>query len=267
LSKERTSIPKTENEDDLAYVDTDTLIVKGTNGETACAIRYKLILKTSIPDVSPSVRLVAGTIRNTSEGQNIPKLYANEITPELSEFNKVIDIPRFSQMVCDPEIKGSICSPTSVTMVLNHYGEKLVPEETAWKVYDIAYGSFGNWPFNTAYAASLGFESYVTYCSSVYDLKKEIYNDYPIIVSVKYRNDESVDSKHPVIHGAPISKTNGHLIVVCGFEKENDKEYVIVNDPAAKSNEEARLRYLSEEFDAAWQKSGRVAYIIHPLKE
>jgi uncharacterized protein YvpB len=151
-------------------------------------------------------------------------------------------------------------------MVLNYYGSKLVPEETAWSVYDVAYGSFGNWPFNTAFASSFGFEAYVTYCSSVYDLKKEINNGYPVIVSVKYRNNENVDAKHPVIHGAPISKTNGHLIVVCGFKTVDNKEYVIVNDPAAKDNEAVRLRYLVEEFDAAWQKSGMVAYIIHPMK-
>lgn len=260
MRKDRTSEARKDAEDDLAYVDTDTLVVKCSEGETATAMRYRLTLMTENNEVSPSVKLVAGTIRNIDTSIAASK----SGLAVLDNLDAVLDVPRLSQMIRDPKIAGSICSPTSVSMVLNYYGHNLVPEETAWAVYDTAYGSFGNWPFNTAYAGSFNFKSYVAYCNSVDDLKREILNSHPVVVSVKYRNSEEVDAKHPVIHGAPISKTNGHLIVVCGFIARGGKEYVVVNDPAAASNEAVRLEYLLEEFDAAWQKSGRVAYIIHP---
>jgi uncharacterized protein YvpB len=261
---ERSSAFKTDNIDELACIDTDTLKIKGSSGETANAARYRITLSTSDSKTTPTLKLVAGTIRNNQPSENIPDLYASASLPEIESLNKELGVPRFSQMLRDPKIAGVICSPTSITMILNYYGLNLVPEETATGVYDTEYDGFGNWPFNTAFAGSKGFEAYVVYCSSINDLKREIYNGHPLAVSVKYRNSQDIDAKLPVIHGAPIKKTNGHLIVVCGFTKEADKEYIIVNDPAAASDEAVRLKYLLEEFDAAWKTSGRVAYIVHP---
>jgi uncharacterized protein YvpB len=260
----RYSACKTDHTNELAYIDTDTIKIKGLSGETATAVRYRITLSTSDPKITPTLKLVSGTLRNTEHSEGAPDLYASYSLPEINNINKELRVPRFSQMLRDPKIAGVICSPTSMTMILNYYGLNLVPEETAAGVYDKEYDGFGNWPFNTAFAGSKGFKAYVVYCNSIYDLKSEIYNDHPLAVSVKYKNSQEVDAKLPVIHGAPITKTNGHLIVVCGFTKEADKEYVIVNDPAAASNEAVRLKYLLEEFDAAWKTSGRVAYIVHP---
>ena len=261
---ERSSASKSDNIDELAYVDTDTLKVKGSSGETANAVRYRLTLTTSELKVTPAVKLIAGTIRGCKADEYLPSLYGCEGSPEVINLNKELKVPKFSQMLRDPKIAGVICSPTSITMILNYYGLNLVPEETAFGVYDNVYDGFGNWPFNTAFAGAMGFKAYVVYCNSVNDLKREIYNGHPLAVSVKYKNSKEVDAKLPIIHGAPIIKTNGHLIVVCGFIKEDGTEYIIVNDPAAASNETVRLKYQLEEFDAAWNLSGKVAYIIHP---
>lgn len=252
------------SEDEFAKVDTDILRVKSDFNETANAIRYRIILNTSKPENTPSIKLVAAATRNTHSREDITKQLSEVNLSELLNTDKTLEVPRFSQMLRDPKIASVICSPTSITMILNYHGLNLVPEYTAAKVYDTVYEGYGNWPFNTAFAGSLGFESYVAYCSSILDLKAEIDKGFPLAVSVRYKNNELVDSKLPIIHGAPIKKTNGHLIVVCGFIKENDKHYVVVNDPAAESNEAVRLKYELEEFDAAWKTSGRVAYIIHP---
>lgn len=262
---ERMSASENEAEDDLAYVDTDTLTIKGSNGETAGAVRYRITLNTLNPKETPVVRLIAGSLRNTLPGQEIPKIYNdNENIPDLTNLEKDISVPAYSQYIRDPQIASSICSPTSITMLLNYRGIKILPEETAWGVYDTTYDGFGNWPFNTAYASSYGLNSYVSYCSSISDLKREIYKGNPVAVSVKYRNSETVNKpKLPVVHGAPISYTNGHLIVVRGFIHENGKDYVIVNDSAAANDEGVKLKYLADEFDAAWLKSGRIAYIVH----
>jgi uncharacterized protein YvpB len=260
----RSSALKEDSSDESACIDTDTLRIKGSNGEAAEALRYRITLKTADSCITPVVRLIAGTIRNTNAEEDIPSLSVFERSPDILNLNRELPVARFSQMVQDPKIASVICSPTSITMILNYYGLNLVPEDTAAGVFDTEYDGYGNWPFNTAFAGNMGFEAYVSYCGSIYDLKKEIYNGHPLAVSVKYKNSEDIDAKLPVIHGAPIKKTNGHLIVVCGFVKENGEDYVIVNDPAAESNEAVRLKYLVEEFDAAWKTSGRVAYIIHP---
>lgn len=260
-----------ESEDsDVAYVSADTLTVKGSNGETANAFRYRVTLYTNDVAVTPAVRVVAGTIRNNIEGQAINKVYNDNISHEdFSSFNKIIDVPQYSQMIRDPKIANSICSATSIAMVLKYHGiTRLIPEETAWGIYDGEYDGTGNWPFNAAYAGSYGFTSYVDYYTSMNDLKRELKLGNPVIASVRYRNNEDVEGSYPVIHGAPISKTNGHLITVVGFTKGNDGlDYAVVNDPAAKDDAGVRLKYLASEFDKAWEKVGRVVYVIHRAQD
>lgn len=246
-------------DDPLAYIDIDTLIIKGSKGETASKIQYRLTLNSQDSSVTPSIRMISGTLRNTLNGQEIVKVCDITNIPE----NIDLDVPKYSQRLRDPQISGSICSPTSVSMILKYHGIETLPEETAWGVYDKVYDGFGNWPFNTAFVSSFGYESYVEY-STIECLKAEIYNGYPAAVSVKYKNSETVLGNLPVVDGAPIEKTYGHLIVVRGFKKdENGNEYVIVNDPAAASDEAVRLEYKLHQFEAAWNTSGRIAYIIH----
>lgn len=246
-------------DDSLAYVDTDTLVIKGSNGETANKIQYKVTLNTDTTGVTPSVRLVSGAIRNTIPGQEINKVFTDNL--DLSNL-KVLNVPQFSQMMRDPSIANSICSATSIAMILNYYGTNVLPEEAAWGVYDYSYDGFGNWPFNTAYASSFGYISYVDY-STIEGLKREIYKGHPIAVSVKYKNSTNVNEDFPVVDGAPVKWTDGHLIVVCGFVNEGGTDYVIINDPAASNNEGVRVKYRLDQFEDAWAEFGNIAYIIH----
>lgn len=250
-------------DDPVAYVDTDTLVIKGGDGETANKIQYKITLNTNTFGVTPSVRLISGALRNTLSGQGINKVFTDK--PDLSEM-KVLDVPKLSQMVRDPSIANSICSATSIAMILNYHGTDILPEESAWGVYDYNYDGFGNWPFNTAYASSFGYRAYVDY-STIEGLKREIYYGYPVAVSVKYKNSINIKSNFPVIDGAPIESTDGHLIVVCGFTNENGTDYIIINDPAAPSNEEVRVKYKLDQFEVAWAEFGNIAYIIHEKEE
>lgn len=246
-------------DDSVAYVDTDTLVIKGSKGETANKIQYRVTLSTDKAGVTPSVRLISGTIRNTLTDQEINKVFKGNIN--LSNL-KVLDVPQFSQMVRDTLIANSICSATSIAMILNYYGTNVLPEEAAWCVYDYSYDGFGNWPFNTAYASSFGYNAYVDY-STIEGLKREIYNGHPVAVSVKYKNSTNVNEDFPVVDDAPVKWTDGHLIVVCGFVNEEGTDYVIINDPAASNNEGVRVKYRLDQFEDAWAEFGNIAYIIH----
>lgn len=243
----------------VAYVDTDTLVIKGSKGETASKIQYRVTLNTNRAGVTPAVKLISGAIRNTISGREINKVFNENV--DLTNL-KVLDVPRFSQMLRDPLIANSICSATSISMILNYYGTKVLPEEVAWGVYDYKYDGFGNWSFNTAYASSFGYIAYVDY-STIEGLKREIYNGHPVAVSVKYKNSINVESNFPVLDGAPIKSTDGHLIVVCGFTNENGCDYIVINDPAAATNEGVRVKYKLDQFEDAWEEFGNVAYIIH----
>lgn len=244
----------------VANVDVDTLVVK--DGKTANKIQYRIILNPDKSGITPSVRLLAGALRNTIPGQEINKVYTDN--PDLSNLS-VLAVPQLSQMIRDPSIADSICSPTSIAMVLSYYGTPTEPENAAWGVYDYNYEDFGNWPFNTAYAGSarsIGYRAYVDY-STIDGLKREIATGHPVAVAVAYKNSANVNGNLPVVDGVPIASTPGHLIVVCGFTNENGTEYIIINDPAAANNAGVRVKYRLDQFVNAWAESGNIAYIIH----
>lgn len=246
-------------DDELAYISVDELTIKGSKGETASKVQLKVIFRSNNLN-KPTVRMLHGTLKNTLKGQAIEKQF--ETTLNESDWDKNIETPSLSQMIRDPNIANSICSPTTITMIMNGSGEKLLPEEVAQNTFDFNYG-FGNWAFAMASAGSYGYEAYVDY-TTIEGLKQEIEKGYPVGVSVKYSNDIK-NSSYPYVEGAP-GVTGGHLIVVTGFEiGEDGKEYILVNDSYAPDNETVSRKYKLKQFEKAWSKN--TAYIIHEKEE
>lgn len=183
----------------------------------------------------------------------------------------VLPVPSFSQMVHQghyPQWGGggeAWCSPTSVAMVLAHYGVSQSPagipsghgdavvDHTARMVYDHGYRGTGNWAFNTAFAATrVSGDSYVTRLRSLREAEAYIAEGVPLIVSIAFRRGE--------LTGTPISSSNGHLLVIAGFEADGD---VVVNDPAGRTNAQVRRVYDRAEFERVWlNASGGTAYVI-----
>ena len=234
----------------LAKISTDEFIIKGNYTDTASKIQIRALLHTENTNVTPSIRQFVISYKD-----NPPRLKGIEIPSD-----KIIDVPSYSQYIRDKNIGSVICSPTSITMLLNRRNENLIVEETAWSCFDYDYEAFGNWLFNVAFASSLGYESFVEY-GNLKSLKREIYSGYPVAVSVKYTNDIN-NLEYPYIENAPIT-TAGHILVVRGFEKKDGIDYVVVNDPAGKSNESVTRRYKLSEFESAWHRGSNIMYIIH----
>ena len=237
----------------LAKTSVDELIVKGSDGETASKVQMKAILHTDNPLVTPTVRYLHGTLKNTINP--ISKEFKETI--DVTNLNKNIKTPAYSQMIRCPRIKSSICSATTITMIMNRFGEKLLPEEVAQNTYDNKYG-WGNWAFAVASTGSYGYKSYVDY-TTIEGLKREIAKGYPVGVSVKY-SDILDPENPPYVEGSP-GVTWGHLIVVTGFETTNGVEYVLVNDSYAPDNETVSRKYKLDQFEEAWDN--RVAYIVN----
>jgi len=154
------------------------------------------------------------------------------------------------------------CSPTSLSMVMAYWANKTgnsrlnqsVPT-VARGTYDYAYRGNGNWPFNTAYASSYGLKTSVNRFSSLGQVERWVDKGVPVVASISWGRGQ--------LDGAPIPSSNGHLMVIRGFDKTG--RYVIVNDPAASSNSGVRRVYDRQQFANAWMRgSGGVTYIIHP---
>ncbi len=183
----------------------------------------------------------------------------------------VLPVPTYSQMVHEghyPQWGGggeAWCSPTSTAMVLAHYGisprpggiaaghSDAVVDHTAKMVYDHGYRGTGNWAFNTAYAATLvAGDSYVTRMRDLREAEDHVAAGVPVIISIAFGRGQ--------LTGAPISASNGHLLVVVGFEADGD---VVVNDPAGATNGEVRRVYDRAQLERLWiAASGGTAYVI-----
>jgi hypothetical protein len=195
----------------------------------------------------------------------------------------VLRVPRYSQMAHRGYYQqydgggAAWCSPTSTTMVLGYYDA--LPSERAYswvrqdypdrvvahvarQTYDAGFGGTGNWPFNTAYAAVLTGEGFVTRLRSLREAQRFIAAGIPVVASVAFGRGE--------LDGAPISSTNGHLMVIVGFRENGD---VVVNDPASPTRRGVRRTYDRGQFEDAWLKrsrggngSGGVVYVIHDVE-
>ena len=184
-----------------------------------------------------------------------------------------LDVPSYSQMAHAghyPQWGGggeAWCSPTSTSMVLGYYGAlpraaayRFVPtghpapwvDYAARKTYDAAYEGTGNWPFNTAYAARLAGHAFVTRLRSLREAETFIAAGIPLVASVSWGTGE--------LTGAPVSSSNGHLLVIVGFTPSGD---VVVNDPAAKTAAGVRRTYDRAQFENAWlPTSGGLVYVV-----
>ncbi|WP_435746419.1 peptidase C39 family protein [Nocardioides sp. SYSU DS0663] len=257
----RTSVPG--QGDDLADVSVDTV---RTAGLASYQLRVTLLEK-----VGTRAKAAVDTI-----GAVASRLPSGSVTTSAPGVARgvVLDVPQYSQMIHQghsPQWGGggqAWCSPTSTSMVLAYY-DALPPAKTwSWvgaghpdpqvdhaarMTYDAQYQGTGNWPFNTAYAAPLADHAFVTRLRSLRDAERLVKAGIPVVVSVSFGSGE--------LSGAPISASNGHLLVVVGFTESGD---VVVNDPAASSNAGVRRTYDRGELENAWlPTSGGLAYVIH----
>jgi len=256
--------------DDLARVATDTWVA--ATPLSAWQLRVTLHRKVGTRP-SPKVDVVGAMVSSIGSSTSVPTSRPGAAA------GVVLPVPQLSQMVHEghfPAYGGggeAWCSPTSTAMVLAYY-EALPPaEETAWvgaahtdrvvdhvarMTFDHGYDGTGNWPFNTAYAATRTDKAFVTRFASLRGVERLVQAGIPVVTSLTFGPGQ--------LTGAPISSTNGHLLVVVGFTTEGD---VVVNDPAASSNAGVRRTYDRGQFENAWLKrgpaggSGGTAYVIH----
>jgi peptidase C39-like protein len=161
------------------------------------------------------------------------------------------------------------CSPTSTAMVLGYWGSGptdsqmdtwpetvgIADRQVDWAaryVYDWNYQGAGNWPDNTAYAATFsGMSGFVTRLRSLAEAERFINAGIPLVASI--------NGKLP---GFLFKKTSGHLLVIRGFTSSGD---VITNDPAVMRDDDARVVYGRADFENVWLGgSAGIVYVIYP---
>ncbi|MGW0521573.1 C39 family peptidase [Crossiella sp. NPDC003009] len=271
----RTTVP--DQGDANGSVDVDTF--KATTPWTSYQLRVTLYRM-------PGAKSAAQVTKVGAMASAIPDRFIVPTSGPGGAWGMELPVPRYSQNVHRgnfPEYGGGgqvWCSPTSTQMVLEYWGRKPSAEQMSWipqgytdpsvayaarHNYDYDYQGTGNWPFNTAYAASFGLAGHITRLSSLTELERYIRQGIPVITSQSFLASE--------LDGAGYG-TTGHIMVVVGFTRTGD---VIANDPASPNNPAVRHVYKRAQFENIWQRTkryradgsvaggpGGIAYVIHP---
>jgi hypothetical protein len=249
-SPDNSSFPRTSvrgQQDAFGKVDTDTLVLN----EPADTVQIRVTVG-GTTNLVPTLKFLGLSFANTQ----ITPAYRQ---PNLAAWGKTIATPEHSQHGY-PNEKGW-CSPTSLSMVLSRWSDKLnrpemnlaVPDVAA-AVYDRDFDGTGNWPFNTAFAGSFkGMRSYVTRLDDLAEVEDWIAAGIPVVLSARWDWLQV---------GRPLDST-GHLIVCIGFTDSGD---VVVNDPAAhlERGDSVRQIYKREDVIYSWTKSHNAVYLVYP---
>jgi len=245
----RHSVQSQGDSDGFVAVDT---FVSSNKKETTNKFQIKLRLFSADGTSTPSVHNASVAYSTTA-----PKNPSVSVGSP-SNWNTSINVPECSQMVY-PDGGEVWCSPTSTSMVLAYldgYMGACEPRVRAAVegVYDWIYDGHGNWPFNTAYAATQGYEGYVARFTSLAKAEEYVKEGVPVIMSIAWKKGE--------LTGADIESTNGHLLALVGFDASGNP---IVNDPASPDDPSVQKTYLRSEFEPLWLKaSGGTVYLIYP---
>jgi hypothetical protein len=161
-----------------------------------------------------------------------------------------VSVPARSQMVEPEPMRRHICSPTSVAMVLERWGRRVETAVLAAEILQPALGRYGVWPAAIAAAGRRGVAGYLLrfpdWASAAWCLDAGL----PIVASVRYASGE--------LAGAAMDRTDGHLVVLTGYE-EGD---ALLNDPAAEREAEVPRRVRIDDLERAWLDRTGVGYVL-----
>lgn len=171
------------------------------------------------------------------------------------EWARTLDVPFFTQADAPDALRPRICSPTSVTMVMQYLGNEQGMVDNALAIYDTDYEIFGNWGRAVAYAGQHGYDAYLDRIRTWDQVKAYIAKGQPIIASIRFESGTFPSNV--------MDQTAGHLVVIRGLTEDGD---AVMNDSASKRHGEG-IVYRSGELARAWIRHGGVAYIIQPMEK
>jgi hypothetical protein len=168
------------------------------------------------------------------------------IRPRVAE----LDVPALTQNVpAYPATHGRWCSPAALAMLLRFHGAAVDVPRVANGVEDASYGGTGNWAFNVAYAGRCGLRGVVAYLRGIDHVAAFVAAGLPVAISIAWERDQ--------LPGAPLERSDGHLVVVRGLEPNS----VLVHDPA---HPEVATEYPRAALDRAFRGHEGVAYLVAP---
>lgn len=201
----------------------------------------------------PVVRVTRFDLCLTSRNAVPPPRTPKEKRIDPTTYTLRLKVPFRSQKSESEKIADRICCPTSVAMVMAYRGVDRPTAEVAARAFDKPHDVYGNWPRAVQAAYGFGVPGYVARFSDWDEVRRMIGSGQPLIVSIA--------SEEGQLTGAPYKKTDGHLLVIAGFNQKGDVE---VNDPAAADGAKGQRIYKRAELEEVWLKRGGTALVLLP---
>lgn len=201
----------------VAKLSDDEVLIN--DSKTADAFQYQIVLKRD------NLSVESAKLSLVSIALQIPGYVYNV---DISSLPKKVeyDLPNLYQIDV-PVIGNSICSPTSSTMMLMYHGhtfeDTLPHREVAGLLKEYNSGIYGNWVFNTVGMSSFGENTYVKRIYSFDELVHHIATVGPVALSIRGNTG--------------LYTTNGHLLVVSGYEITDSGRSLLIHDPNVKTVE------------------------------
>lgn len=215
------------------YVDIDYVKLSQYKREWQFAVIFE---RKSLEYPSPTMHMLSFFTSDSRTTDNV------DHTALLNDKPAAIFIPTtfYHQYSLDPVIGGSICSPTSVSMILRSYGIAVEPVQFARDTRDPYHGIFGVWPRVVQNASEYGVTGYVTRYRSWSQAREVLAKGGRIAMSV----------------GSPLY--SGHLMMLAGFD---DNGNPIVHDPAKSNGYGYKFNKL--ELGKSWFNKGGISYTFY----
>lgn len=218
----------------------------------AFQVRVDLILPEKVTDYSTEGPVIQRLFVHYS-GQRSSTVGARAVTAQRQKLGKKhIRVPYRSQLDVErEELRNSVCCPTSLAMVLEFYGINRPTLEICDAVYNERYDMYGIWPQVSQVASQHGLRSWITRFRSHEEVRQYLRQGFPIIASIRVGEKELRNARYP--------KSNGHIIVIIGYDAKGD---YIINDPYSAGPGGAEIRYFAEDMEKVWLDKGGVAVLV-----
>ena len=199
--------------------------------------QYKVIFtRENITDTSPALHQLSFFVSDskTTDQVNIDEIIFDN-PPEI-----FIPTNFVYQMDVDDEIGGDICSPTTVSMIIQSYDKDVDTYQFALRTKDPYWNLFGVWPRVVQHAAEYGLKGTVTRYRTWSQAYEVLNNGGRIAMSI----------------GPPLY--SGHLVMLAGFDSSGNP---IVHDPAKRLG--YSKVYDKRDISESWFNKGGISYTFY----
>ncbi len=215
-------------------------------------MQYRLRFKPNTDGAFPKLHRFGLAYSNTLDDAGVAAKFRKPVDPGPEKlWARRLSVPFRSQKWENERIRGSICSPTSTSMVMQYRGVSEPTGQMAALIYDREYAIYGNWARAVQGAFVRGVPGYIERFGDWNAVQGHIAAGQPIIASIRVNRGE--------LSNAPYRASAGHLLVITGFDAAGN---VHVNDPAAPTQEAGVTTYARADMEKVWMDRGGVGYVL-----